>query len=206
MLVGKPAPEFRATAVVNGVIERDFSLTDYIGEKYVLFFFYPKDFTFVCPTELLGFQAALPEFAARDTVVVGCSTDSEYSHWAWCNTPREEGGIKGVSYPLVSDINKTIADMYDVLAGERYLDEQGNTRVKGELVALRGLFLIDKQGIVRHMLVNDMPLGRSIQEAIRMVDALQHYEAFGEVCPLDWHKGDTAMEATPEGVAAYLKS
>lgn len=206
MLVGKPAPEFRATAVVNGVIERDFSLTDYIGEKYVLFFFYPKDFTFVCPTELLGFQAALPEFAARDTVVVGCSTDSEYSHWAWCNTPREEGGIKGVSYPLVSDINKTIADMYDVLAGERYLDEQGNTRVKGELVALRGLFLIDKQGIVRHMLVNDMPLGRSIQEAIRMVDALQHYEAFGEVCPLDWHKGDIAMEATPEGVAAYLKS
>ncbi|MBR4108252.1 MAG: peroxiredoxin [Akkermansia sp.] len=206
MLVGKPAPEFRATAVVNGVIERDFSLTDYIGEKYVLFFFYPKDFTFVCPTELLGFQAALPEFAARDTVVVGCSTDSEYSHWAWCNTPREEGGIKGVSYPLVSDINKTIADMYDVLAGERYLDEQGNTRVEGELVALRGLFLIDKQGIVRHMLVNDMPLGRSIQEAIRMVDALQHYEAFGEVCPLDWHKGDTAMEATPEGVAAYLKS
>lgn len=205
MLVGKPAPEFRATAVVNGVIERDFSLTDYIGEKYVLFFFYPKDFTFVCPTELLGFQAALPEFEARDTVVVGCSTDSEYSHWAWCNTPREEGGIKGVNYPLVSDINKTIADMYDVLAGERYLDEQGNTRVKGELVALRGLFLIDKQGIVRHMLVNDMPLGRSIQEALRMVDALQHYEAFGEVCPLDWHKGDTAMEAAPEGVASYLR-
>ena len=204
MLIGKPAPIFTASAVVNGEIRENFSLTDYIGKKYVVFFFYPKDFTFVCPTELLGFQEALPEFEKRDTAVVGCSTDSEFSHWAWQNTPRQEGGIQGVQYPIVADINKTIAEMYDVLAGERYVDEDGNLCVRGEMVALRGLFLIDKEGIVRHMLVNDMPLGRSVEEALRVVDALQHFEQYGEVCPLGWHKGDTAMTPSHQGVSEYL--
>ena len=204
MLVGKQAPVFKATAVVNGEIVNDFCLQDYVDKKYVVFFFYPKDFTFVCPTELLGFQAALPEFTKRDTVVVGCSTDTEYSHWAWCQKPQSDGGICGVTYPLVADTNKTIADAFDVLAGERYVDENGKLQVKGELVAYRGLFLIDKQGIVRHQLVNDMPLGRSIDEAIRMVDALQHFEQYGEVCPLGWHPGQEAMQATHEGVAKYL--
>ena len=205
MLVGKQAPVFKATAVVNGEIINDFSLLDYVGKKYVLFFFYPKDFTFVCPTELLGFQAALPEFAKRDTVVVACSTDTEYSHRAWCQKPQSEGGISGVTYPLVADTNKTIADAFDVLAGERYLDEKGRLQVVGELVAYRGLFLIDKQGIVRHQLVNDMPLGRSVDEALRIVDALQHFEQYGEVCPLGWHAGESAMQPTHEGVSDYLK-
>ena len=192
MLVGKKAPEFTASAVVNGVIESDFSLEQYLGNKYVLLFFYPKDFTFVCPTELIGFQNALPEFEKRNTAVVGCSTDSEFCHWAWANTPRTQGGIQGVTYPLVADINKDIAAKFDVLAEE------------GDRVAYRGLFLIDKEGIVRHMLINDMPLGRSIDEAIRVVDALQHFEQFGEVCPMGWHKGETAMPPTHEGVSGYL--
>ncbi len=192
MLVGKKAPEFVASAVVNGVIENNFSLEQYLGEKYVLLFFYPKDFTFVCPTELIGFENALSEFEKRGTAVVGCSTDSEFCHWAWVNTPRQQGGIQGVSYPLVADINKEIAGKFDVLAED------------GDRVAYRGLFLIDREGVIRHMLVNDMPLGRSIDEAIRMVDALQHFEQFGEVCPMGWHKGDTAMQASHEGVAEYL--
>lgn len=204
MLVGKKAPEFTANAVVNGEIVSDFSLSQYQGKQYVILFFYPKDFTFVCPTELIGFQNALPEFEKRNTAVVGCSTDSEFCHWAWANTPRTEGGIKGVTYPLVADINKTIARSYEVLAGEKCVDEEGNRCVKGEMVAYRGLFLIDKEGVVRHMLVNDMPLGRSIDEAIRIVDALQHFEQYGEVCPLGWHKGDAAMTPSHEGVASYL--
>ncbi len=204
MIVGKPAPEFSASAVVDGSIVENFSLKNYIGKKYVIFFFYPKDFTFVCPTELIGFQEALPEFEKRDTAVVGCSTDSEFCHWAWVNTPRDKGGIEGVTFPLVADINKSIAENFDVLAGEQYIDDEGDVRTEGELVAYRGLFLIDKKGIVRHMLVNDMPLGRSIDEAIRIVDALQHFEQHGEVCPLGWHKGDVGMTPTHEGVASYL--
>ena len=192
MLVGKKAPEFTANAVVNGIIESNFSLEQYRGSKYVVLFFYPKDFTFVCPTELIGFQNALEEFEKRNTAVVGCSTDSEFCHWAWTNTPRNQGGIQGVNYPLVADINKEVAAKFDVLAEE------------GDKVAYRGLFLIDKEGVVRHMLVNDMPLGRSIDEAIRIVDALQHFEEHGEVCPLGWHKGEKAMQATHEGVSQYL--
>lgn len=192
MLVGKKAPEFVANAVVNGEIQDEFSLEQYLGKKYVLLFFYPKDFTFVCPTELIGFQNALGEFEKRNTAVVGCSTDSEFCHWAWANTPKEQGGIQGVTYPLVADINKSVAASYDVLAEE------------GDRVAYRGLFLIDKEGIIRHMLVNDMPLGRSIDEAIRIVDALQHFEQFGEVCPMGWHKGAEAMKPSHEGVADYL--
>ncbi len=206
MLVGKPAPDFTASAVVNGEIQQDFSLRPYRGDKYVVLFFYPKDFTFVCPTELLGFQAALPEFEKRNTALVGCSTDSEFCHWAWVNTPRERGGIQGVTYPLIADVNKEVATRYDVLAGECCKGGDGSSCVVGELVAYRGLFLIDKEGIIRHMVVNDMPLGRSVDEALRMVDALQHFEQYGEVCPLGWHKGDDALHPTPGGVADYLSS
>lgn len=204
VLVGKPAPSFRAKAVKGETIIEDFSLDQFKGKKYVVLFFYPKDFTFVCPTELHRFQEELPEFEKRDVVVVGCSTDSEFSHWAWLQTPRQQGGIQGVTYPIVADINKTISEDYDVLAGDYSVDEDGNVEVVGELVAYRGLFLIDKNGIVRHQVVNDMPLGRSIRECLRVVDALQHFEQFGEVCPMDWEKGDEAMKPDHEGVSGYL--
>ena len=204
VLVGKPAPSFRAKAVKGETIIEDFSLDQYVGKKYVVFFFYPKDFTFVCPTELHRFQEELHEFEKREVAVVGCSTDSEFSHWAWLQTPKAKGGIEGVRYPLVADINKTISEDYDVLAGNYSTDEDGKLVVEGELVAYRGLFLIDKQGIVRHQIVNDMPLGRSIRECLRIVDALQHFEQHGEVCPMDWQKGDEGMVADHEGVSGYL--
>ena len=204
VLVGKKAPTFRAKAVKGETIIEDFSLDQFVGKKYVVFFFYPKDFTFVCPTELHRFQEELPEFEKRDVAVVGCSTDSEFSHWAWLQTPKNKGGIEGVKYPLVADINKTISEDYDVLAGDYSTDEDGKLVVEGELVAYRGLFLIDKQGVVRHQIVNDMPLGRSIRECLRIVDALQHFEQFGEVCPMDWQKGDEGMTADHEGVSGYL--
>jgi peroxiredoxin (alkyl hydroperoxide reductase subunit C) len=199
VLVGKKAPSFSAKAVLGETIIENFSLDQYLGKKYVIFFFYPKDFTFVCPTELHRFQEELGEFESRNVAVVGCSTDSEFSHWAWLQTPKAKGGIEGVQYPLVADVNKTISDAYDVLAGEYEVDENGSLTVKGELVAYRGLFLIDKEGIVRHQIVNDMPLGRSIREALRVVDALQHFEQFGEVCPMDWSRGDKAMTPDHEG-------
>ena len=204
VLIGKKAPSFTAKAVQRETVIEGFSLDQYLGQKYVVFFFYPKDFTFVCPTELHRFQEELAEFEKRNVVVVGCSTDSEFSHWAWLNTPREKGGIQGVSYPLVADINKTISQAYDVLAGVETIDEDGNFAVEGELVAYRGLFLIDREGIVRHQVVNDMPLGRSIRECLRVVAALQHFEEFGEVCPMDWEKGDKAMTADQKGVSDYL--
>jgi peroxiredoxin 2/4 len=204
VLVGKSAPSFRAKAVKGETIIENFSLDQYIGKKYVVLFFYPKDFTFVCPTELIRFQEELGEFEKRNVAVVGCSTDSEFSHWAWLQTPRKQGGIQGVTYPLVADINKTISEDYDVLAGEYVADEDGNVQVSGELVAYRGLFLIDKAGIVRHQVVNDMPLGRSIRECLRVVDALQHFEQHGEVCPMDWEKGDEAMTPDHAGVSGYL--
>lgn len=206
VLVGKKAPSFCAKAVQSDTIIENFSLDQYLGKKHVVLFFYPKDFTFVCPTELHRFQEELGEFEKRNVAVVGCSTDSEFSHYAWLNTPRNNGGIEGVSYPLVADINKTISDAYDVLAGEQGFDEDGNLIVEGELVAYRGLFLIDKEGIVRHQVVNDMPLGRSIKECLRIIDALQHFEQFGEVCPMDWQKGDKAMTADAQGVSDYLSS
>ncbi len=172
VLVGKPAPSFSAKAVKGETIIDHFSLDQFIGKKYVVLFFYPKDFTFVCPTELHRFQEEIGEFEKRNVAVVGCSTDSEFSHWAWLQTPRKQGGIQGVTYPLVADINKTISEAYDVLAGETSFDEEGRMSVTGELVAYRGLFLIDKNGVVRHQVVNDMPLGRSIRECLRVVDAL----------------------------------
>jgi len=206
VLVGKKAPLFEADAVIDGeeFVEK-FSLDQYIGKRYVIFFFYPLDFTFVCPTELLAFQDKLEDFEKRNVAVVGCSIDSKYSHLAWLNTERNKGGIKGITFPLVSDLSKTISQNFDVLAGEyEYNTEDDEIDFKGDAVAYRGLFLIDKQGIVRHQLVNDLPLGRSIDEALRMVDALQCYEEHGEVCPANWRKGQDTMKETAEGVADYL--
>lgn len=207
VLVGKKAPLFEAKAVVNGgeFVEK-FSLEQFIGKKHVIFFFYPLDFTFVCPTEIIAFQDKMHEFEKRNVAVVGCSTDSKYSHWAWLQTERKDGGIKGVKFPLVADLSKTIAENYDVLAGEYDYNEDGEMMFNGDPIAYRGLFLIDKQGIVRHQVVNDLPLGRSVDEAIRMVDALQFYEENGEVCPADWHKGDKGMKETHAGVSDYLGS
>lgn len=204
VLVGKSAPSFTAKAVQGENIIEHFSLDQYIGDKYVVLFFYPKDFTFVCPTELHRFQEQIAEFESRNVQVVGCSTDTEFSHWAWLQTPKNKGGIQGVNYPLVADTNKTISNDYDVLAGEYTEDEEGNLAVDGEMVAYRGLFLIDKDGIVQHQVVNNMPLGRSVKECLRIIDALQHFEEHGEVCPMDWQKGDEAMTATHEGVSGYL--
>jgi peroxiredoxin (alkyl hydroperoxide reductase subunit C) len=204
-LIGKKAPKFVANAVINGgEITEGFSLDQFIGKKHVIFFFYPLDFTFVCPTEILAFQEKMEEFEKRNVAVVGCSVDSEFSHWAWLNTELKDGGIKGVKYPLVADLSKTIAENYGVLAGEYDYDEEGNAIFNGAPVAYRGLFLIDKDGIVRHNVINDLPLGRSIDEAIRMVDALQYFEKNGEVCPANWKPGEEAMAATHEGVAEYL--
>lgn len=205
VLVGKKAPGFKAPAVVNGgEIVENFSLDQYLGEKYVLFYFYPADFTFVCPTEIIAFQNKIEEFEKRNVEIVGCSVDSEFSHWKWLNTEKKDGGIKGVKYPLVCDQSKTISENYDVLAGNWEYKEDGSVEFEGEPRSYRGLFLIDKEGIVRHQVVNDMPLGRSVEEALRIIDALQFHEENGEVCPADWHKGDEAMSATQEGVSAYL--
>ncbi|NPV36300.1 MAG: peroxiredoxin [Bacteroidales bacterium] len=206
VLVGKKAPLFYADAVVNGnqFVEK-FSLEQYIGKKYVIFFFYPLDFTFVCPTEILAFQEKLHEFEARNCAVVGCSIDSKFSHWAWLNTPKEKGGIQGVTFPLVSDLSKTISENFDVLAGHYEWDAEDEVSTfVGEPVAYRGLFLIDRQGIVRHQIVNDLPLGRNIDEALRMLDALQYFEENGEVCPANWHKGEEALKPTFDGVSEYL--
>lgn len=204
-LIGKKAPKFTAPAVINGSqIVNDFSLDQYLGDKYVVFFFYPMDFTFVCPTELHAFQERLKDFEQRNVAVVGCSVDSEYSHFAWLNMDRNHGGIKGVTYPIVADFSKAIAENFGVLAADYEYDDDGNLYCEGTPVAYRGLFLIDKEGIVRHALINDLPLGRNVDEAIRVVDALQHYEKNGEVCPANWSKGKEAMKATEEGVSDYL--
>jgi len=207
VLVGKKAPQFSATAVVDGgKFVEGFSLDQYLGKKHVVFFFYPKDFTFVCPTELHAFQEKLGEFEKRNTAVIACSTDTEQSHWGWLQVGKNEGGIKGVTYPIVADTNKTISKNYDVLDGDFYYDENDQLQADAQLVAYRGLFLIDKDGIVRHQVVNDDPLGRNIDEAIRMVDALQFNEENGEVCPANWSKGQDALKDTHEGVANYLAS
>ncbi|MDD2474297.1 MAG: peroxiredoxin [Dysgonamonadaceae bacterium] len=205
VLVGKKAPSFWTKAVVDGnEIVDDFSLDQYMGKKYVVFFFYPADFTFVCPTELIAFQDKMAEFEERNTVLVAASTDSAFSHWKWLQTPLNDGGIKGVTYPLVADHNKTISMAYDVLAGSYIEDEVKGLVFTGSSEAYRGLFLIDKQGVVRHQVVNDMPLGRSVDEILRVIDALQFTEEYGEVCPADWKKGDKGLKATQEGIATYL--
>jgi len=205
VLVGKKAPAFSSKAVVNGSeIVENFSLEQFVGEKYVVFFFYPADFTFVCPTELIAFQDKAAEFAALNTVVIGASTDSEFSHWKWLQIPQNQGGIQGVKYPLVVDQNLSISKSYDVLIGLEEYDEEGNETFVGEPKAYRGLFLIDKQGVVRHQLVNDLPLGRNVEEVLRIIDALQFTEKYGEVCPANWKKGEKALKATQEGIASYL--
>lgn len=204
-LIGKKAPAVNATAVVNGTqIVPNFTLSQFEGQKYVVLFFYPMDFTFVCPTELHAFQAKLSEFEARGVQLVGCSVDSEHSHFAWLSQPKNKGGIEGVTYPIIADSTKQIAENYGVLGGEYYVDDNENLCYEGSPVAYRGLFLIDKSGIVRHMVINDLPLGRNVDEVLRMVDALQHFEEYGEVCPANWMKGQDAMNATGEGVADYL--
>lgn len=188
-LVGKLAPDFKAQAVISSKIVDNFSLSHYRG-KNVVFFFYPLNFTFVCPTELHAFQNAIEEFEARQTQVIACSVDSAYSHHAWLNTPKNRGGIAGVEYPIVSDINKTISTDYGVL-----IPEQG--------IALRGLFLIDKEGIVRHQTINDLPLGRSVGEVLRMIDALTHFEIYGEVCPANWSVGEKSMKPNREDLERF---
>lgn len=187
--IGQPAPDFTAQAVVNGQFEQ-ISLSSYRGRNVVLFF-WPLDFTFVCPTEIVAFQEALPKFTERNTVVLGVSVDSQYTHLAWQNTPRAAGGLGRVDFPMISDLTHEISENYGVL-----LENAG--------VALRGLFLIDKAGNVRHMLINDLPLGRSVDEALRMVDALTHFEKHGEVCPANWKPGAKSMKPDPQGAKAYF--
>ena len=205
VLVGKTAPHFSAPAVVEGSeFVNGFSLDQFIGKKYVILFFYPKDFTFVCPTELHAFQEQLPEFAKRNAAVVGVSTDTEQCHWAWLQTPKNHGGIKGVTYPLVADSNKVISSAFDVLNGEFGVDDDGHLTASSEMIAYRGLFLIDKAGKVRHQIVNDLPLGRSVAEALRILDALIFFEQHGEVCPANWAPGKDGMKADHQGVADYL--
>ncbi len=188
-LVTKEAPDFTAKAVMPDNSFADLRLSSYRG-KYVILFFYPLDFTFVCPSEIVAFDAALAKFEKKGAQILGVSVDSHYTHLAWKNTPRKEGGIGPIKYPLVSDLDKSISRNFGVL-----LDSG---------VALRGLFLMDKEGVVRHALVNDLPIGRSVDEAIRVLDALQFHEKNGDVCPANWHEGDEAMKPTAEGVAAYL--
>jgi peroxiredoxin (alkyl hydroperoxide reductase subunit C) len=205
VLVGKKAPSFTAPAVVNGGEFVDgFSLDQFVGKKYVVFFFYPADFTFVCPTEIIAFQDKIEEFEKRGVAVVGCSVDSKHSHWKWLQTELKDGGIKGVRYPLVADPALNISENYDVLAGSYEYTEEGEASFVGTPEAYRGLFLIDKQGVVRHQIVNDMPLGRSIEEVLRLVDALQYSEEHGEVCPANWHKGDRALKENADSIASYL--
>ena len=205
VLVGKKAPSFTAQAVLNGEdFVENFSLDQFIGKKSVIFFFYPKDFTFVCPTELFAFQDKLDEFKKRNVEVVACSTDTEQSHWGWLQMEKDKGGIKGITYPLVADTQKTISANYGVLCGDYELDENEQLCATGPMIAFRGLFLIDKEGVVQHQIVNNFPLGRNIDEALRMVDALQHFEKNGEVCPANWSEGQEAMKENHESVAAYL--
>lgn len=206
-LVGKKAPLFTAGAVINGeeIIE-DFSLEQYLGKNEVIFFFYPKDFTFVCPTEIHAFQEKLAEFEKRGVKVVGCSTDTEETHLAWLMTPKDNGGIEGVTYPIVADVSKTIATNFGVLGGDYDYNEEGELEFHGAPIAYRGTFLIDKEGIVRHEYINFFPLGRNIDDTLRIVDAWQYHLKFGEVCPANWEEGKDAMQATRDGVASYLAS
>lgn len=192
VLVGKAAPDFTAAAVLaNGDIVEDFNLKDHLKGSYGLVFFYPLDFTFVCPSEILAYSNRVPQFEKLNVKVVAVSVDSQFTHSAWRNTDPKEGGLGPVKFPMVADMTKQIARDYDVL-----IEQDG--------VALRGTFLIDRDGVVRHQLVNDLPLGRNADEALRMVDALQFHEENGEVCPAGWNKGDEGMKADATGVASYL--
>ena len=188
LLINKEAPNFSAHVVYKNQV-KDISLLDYKGRQ-VLLFFYPLDFTFVCPTELHAFQEALPEFKERNVEILACSVDSQFTHLAWLETAKSDGGIKGIEYGIIADLGGHIARKYDVLADND--------------VAYRAWFLIDENGIVRHQMVNDLPIGRSVHEALRVIDALQHSQKYGQVCPANWHKGEAAIEATKESVSQYL--
>ena len=191
MIVTNKAVDFTASAVLgNNEIVEDFNLYKNIGEKGAVVFFYPKDFTFVCPSEIIAFDHRYQDFKSKGIEVIGVSCDSEFTHLAWKNTPVNAGGIGKVQFPLVSDITKDIARSFDVLFGNA--------------VALRGSFLLDKDGTVRHAVINDLPLGRNIDEMLRMVDTMLFTNEHGEVCPAGWHKGDAGMKADPKGVAEYL--
>ncbi|MFO1242853.1 MAG: peroxiredoxin [Rickettsiales bacterium] len=191
VLVGKKAPDFTAKAVLpDDSIDENFTLSKYIKGKIGILFFYPLDFTFVCPSEILAFHNRAKEFETRGAKVIGVSVDSHFTHLAWRGTAVDKGGIGQISFPLVADLKKTIARDYDVLVDDS--------------VAFRGTFMIDKNGIVRHQVVNDLPLGRNVDEAIRMVDALNFHEEHGEVCPAGWNRGDEGMKANAEGVSKYL--
>ncbi|MDX8389057.1 MAG: peroxiredoxin [Mariprofundaceae bacterium] len=206
VLVNKKAPDFTATAVMaDGSMNESFSLSDYEG-KYVVLFFYPKDFTFVCPTELIAFDHRIKDFESRGVQVMGCSVDSENSHAAWRNIAVDQGGIGSVSYPLIADFTKKIAADYDVLRDNVSVEDEDGEQfhLLGGDLALRGSFLIDQEGVVQHQVVNNLPLGRNIDEMLRMIDTLQYHEKHGEVCPAGWSKGDRAMSETPESVASYL--
>lgn len=188
--VGESAPDFTATAVVNKVFE-EITLSSYRG-KNVLLFFWPLDFTFVCPTEICAFNDAAGKFAERDTVLLGVSTDSQYTHLAWQNTPRRAGGLGPIQFPMIADLDHGISRAYSAL-------------IEGQGIALRGLFLIDREGVIRHALVNDLPLGRSVDEALRVVDALAHFERKGEVCPANWRPGAAAMVPSPDGAESFFQ-
>jgi peroxiredoxin (alkyl hydroperoxide reductase subunit C) len=207
MLVTKKAPEFKTQAVMPDNTIQEVNLSDYKGKKVVLFF-YPLDFTFVCPTELLAFDKRLSEFESRGAQVLGCSVDSRWSHLAWKNTDVNNGGIGNIQYPLLQDLDKSIARNYDVLVGASDVmveTEEGlETTSIGGAVALRGSYLIDEEGVIRHAVLNDLPLGRNIDEMLRMIDALSHHQKHGEVCPAGWKDGDNAMAESPEGVSSYL--
>lgn len=191
VLVGKKAPDFNEKAVQESEIIENFTISQFKG-KYVILFFYPLDFTFVCPTELHAFNAKLEEFQQLNTELVAVSTDSWFSHSAWLSTPKAEGGIQGVRFPIVADFNKRVSADYDVLL------EEG--------MALRGLFIIDCDGIVQHQVVNNLDLGRNVDEAMRVLQALQHTELHGEVCPVGWDQSQDALEPTPEGIKKYFSS
>ncbi len=192
VLVTKPAPEFTAQAVMEDGSFKQISLADYKG-KYVMLFFYPLDFTFVCPTEIIAFSDRQSEFKDLDVQVIGVSVDSHFSHLAWRNTPRDQGGLGNIEYPLVADLSKQIARDYDVITAD-------------DTVALRGLFLIDKEGVVRHQVVNDLPLGRSVDEALRMVQALQYFEKNGEVCPANWKEGARTIKPTVDDSKSFFSA
>ncbi len=192
VLVGKEAPDFTASAVMpDGQINEAFNLKEYLGGNVGILFFWPLDFTFVCPSEIIAFDNRIEQFKQLGAKVIGVSVDSHFTHLAWRNTPVDKGGIGNVKFPMVADLTKQIARDYDVLLNDS--------------VAFRGTFMIDKNGVVRHQIVNDLPLGRNVDEALRMVDALNFTEEHGEVCPAGWNKGEQGMQATPDGVAAFLK-
>lgn len=191
VLVQKEAPNFSVNAVLADGSFKTIRLSDYRG-KYVLLFFYPLDFTFVCPTEIIAFSERVSEFESRNVQVIGASVDSHYSHLAWRNTPRSQGGIGKIAYPIIADLDKKVAQAYDVLLPNG--------------IALRGLFLVDRQGVVRHQTVNDLPLGRSVDEALRVIDALQHFEKHGEVCPADWKEGKATIKPNPEESKKFFSS